>query len=64
MQFMTKPLTVLSLGLTLASPAAFAADPYFTIRSADGKTSVEITAEAIERSRQRHLQNHSARHGR
>ncbi len=47
---MTKSLAALAVGLALTCSAAFASDPYFTIRSADGAKTVEVTAEAIEKA--------------
>lgn len=47
---MTKSLAALAVGLALTCTAALASEPYFTIRSADGAKTVEITAEAIEKA--------------
>ena len=47
---MTKSLAALAVGLALTCTTALASEPYFTIRSADGAKTVEITAEAIEKA--------------
>ncbi|WP_421593240.1 hypothetical protein [Shinella sp. M27] len=43
-------VAIIAIGLTLTCSSAHAADSYFTIRSADGSKTVEITAEAIEKA--------------
>lgn len=46
----TRFLTATTFGFVLTCSGALASEPFFTIRSADGKTSVAITAEVIEKA--------------
>ncbi|ANH03004.1 EAL domain-containing protein [Shinella sp. HZN7] len=45
----TRFLTATTFGFVLTCSGALASEPFFTIRSADGKTSVAITAKVIEK---------------